>query len=770
MAVGPLYELRADFLRGTQQVLWFEGEEELSAPYRFRVTLWLPLEDALALDLDGATGERATLQIRDSQTGAADCAYHGTVTALELVGDLERFSVLRLHLAPKLWQLGLGEHSRVFVDRSLPEVLAETFRDGGLLPADYELRLGQPYPSLPFVCQYRESRLAFVTRWLARAGAYYFFEQGPDQERLVVVDGGGAGGGTPGHPVRFEPIDRAGAGAPQALWTFRRRDEVLPKRVTAADTAYEKPLLAIRGSAEVMPQGPGGEVVLFGVNEELPEGAAAYAKTRALQYLARKTVYEGLGGVLGLAPGSTFELQGHPRPQLNRTYRSTQVRHRGSQVVAGANADELVGGDMDTTDVYRCEVIAVEASVQWLPPRTVPWPRIRGAVRAVVDGPAGSEYAQLDDQGRYLLRMLFDESSAADGTASCRVRMQQPHGGNPEGFHLPLRKGTEVEVAFVGGDPDRPVITGAVPNPLTPSPVTASNRTQNVLRTGGYNRLEIDDKGGVEYVDLFSPVESSFLHLGAHAGLGTHNVVLSTSGDFSLSAGGDLAIAVGAAQSETIAGDVTRVHHADQQTTVQGPRTEVVDGTWTESIRGGARQTVGGAFVQTVTGNSARRVTGDQTTTVSGDWTRTVAGSSDESFAGSRTQTVAGDVSVTTGDVHSVSASGAQTLQTSGMVDVVAHGGFNVFAPGGQTRLDQWTKNLGGTKFDDTHGWYSLYVNYRIDVRALYAELFAFQPAFLGLKWSVGGRSWHNAAIYLEINAFTAENARFSQNGGFHLW
>ena len=38
---------------------------------------------------------------------------------------------------------------------------------------------------------------------------------------------------------------------------------------------------------------------------------------------------------------------------------------------------------------------------------------------------------------------------------STRVRMMQPHGGTTEGFHFPLRKGTEVMIAFLGGDPDR---------------------------------------------------------------------------------------------------------------------------------------------------------------------------------------------------------------------------------------------------------------------------------------------------------------------------
>ena len=67
-----------------------------------------------------------------------------------------------------------------------------------------------------------------------------------------------------------------------------------------------------------------------------------------------------------------------------------------------------------------------------------------------------SEYAQLDEHGRYKVRILFDESQRRAGQNSAWVRMAQPHGGEPEGWHFPLRSGTEVRLSFVGGDPDRP--------------------------------------------------------------------------------------------------------------------------------------------------------------------------------------------------------------------------------------------------------------------------------------------------------------------------
>ena len=39
--------------------------------------------------------------------------------------------------------------------------------------------------------------------------------------------------------------------------------------------------------------------------------------------------------------------------------------------------------------------------------------------------------------------------ATSSAVRSTRLRMMQPHAGNPEGMHFPLRKGTEVLVASV---------------------------------------------------------------------------------------------------------------------------------------------------------------------------------------------------------------------------------------------------------------------------------------------------------------------------------
>ncbi|MGE3672540.1 MAG: phage baseplate assembly protein V, partial [Polyangiaceae bacterium] len=70
-----------------------------------------------------------------------------------------------------------------------------------------------------------------------------------------------------------------------------------------------------------------------------------------------------------------------------------------------------------------------------------------------------------------------------------------PHTGPDYGMHFPLKPGTEVAISFINGDPDRPVIVGSIPNPITPSPVRGSrlNTSRNILKSMSGVLLEMDD-------------------------------------------------------------------------------------------------------------------------------------------------------------------------------------------------------------------------------------------------------------------------------------
>src|SRR5690606_16925737 len=165
-------------------------------------------------------------------------------------------------------------------------------------------------------------------------------------------------------------------------------------------------------------------------------------------------------------------------------------------------------------DSYRASVTAIPADVQYRAPRVTPWPRIDGTLDGIIAGSGHGTYAEIDEHGRYKARVVADEGPAVDGSNSTWVRMLQPHGGSPEGFHMPLHKDTEVHIAFLGGHPDRPAIVGAAHNGTKPSTVNAANHTQHIIKTHSNNVLILEDAGGGEWAHLATPACNSYLHLG----------------------------------------------------------------------------------------------------------------------------------------------------------------------------------------------------------------------------------------------------------------
>jgi len=113
----------------------------------------------------------------------------------------------------------------------------------------------------------------------------------------------------------------------------------------------------------------------------------------------------------------------------------------------------------------------------------------------IVDGEINNGRAELDKYGRYRVRILDEESGLANGKASHFLRKVEPYGGG-DGFgsHSTLLIGTEVMLAFLHGDPDRPVIVGAFSNAEQSNTVTSANfSVAHRMRTASGAIFQISD-------------------------------------------------------------------------------------------------------------------------------------------------------------------------------------------------------------------------------------------------------------------------------------
>lgn len=679
MSMTDVFNLRGASLPNGARVLAFNGREELSRAYRFEVFVLIPHSAIDETSLDDAVGSAATLEVQRDD-GSPRNHWHGALAEISLLHELPGAALYRVVIVPRFWLLTLTQRSRVYVGDALPAVLEKSLREGGL--RDFSLRLQRSYKPLDHVCQYRESHFAFISRWIEREGLYFHFEHGEDAETLVISD---ARPYAPpvGGPVRFLASADTRTGV-EAITHLSVRRSMTAGEVTLRDYDPLNPTLDVSGKADVDPHGK-GDVRRFGDNFLTAGDGKRLAGLRSQEIAARQRIYEGRGRAFDLRVGHKFSLVDHPRSALDQDYVVLSLDHRGVNIAGSPELRALLDIPERDEQVYTVSFTAIEETVQFRPERTTPWPRVYGIESATVDGPADSDYSQIDLHGRYKVKIRFDESGLENGDASTWVRMLQPHGGNPEAFHFPLRKGTEVMLVFLGGDPDRPVITGVAPNALTPSPVTSDNNTMNIVHTGGDNHFELEDLAGAQHIELFSPTQSSFMSMGAIHGHASHNTVSSTDGTGLIHTGGNHDRTVGGNMTEDVVGSVTETYHATQDTTVTGHWTETINGGGTQTINAGLTQTINAGRTQTINAGDTVLVNGGRTQTVNGGVTSTVNGGETSTISGGLTTTVNGGITATSnGDVNAT-VTGTVNLTVSAGINITSPAGVHIDAPAGYT-------------------------------------------------------------------------------------
>ena len=103
-----------------------------------------------------------------------------------------------------------------------------------------------------------------------------------------------------------------------------------------------------------------------------------------------------------------------------------------------------------------------------------PRPRMDGVHTALVMGPQSTaastikcqsgEEIYTDDLARVKVRFYWDWRADSTGSNAVWARVIQPWAGKGWGAQFMPRVGTEVAVAFVDGDPDRPIVIGGLYN------------------------------------------------------------------------------------------------------------------------------------------------------------------------------------------------------------------------------------------------------------------------------------------------------------------
>ncbi|HLY72617.1 MAG TPA: type VI secretion system tip protein TssI/VgrG [Planctomycetota bacterium] len=669
-------------LKEPLRVSSMKGVEALSAPYEFEFEFLshqadVKLEDVVRqpanFGLKVPAGDGTRVRMRTVKI-------HGVMSRFEQLDKQQDWVHYRGVLVPRLWKFGLSVQSRVFLGKDVTEIVkevleAEVAGKKRLTSKDFEFKVSRALPKREYVVQYQETDLAFLSRWLEYEGIFYYFEQTEQGEKVVFTDDPKSCPDLPGTPtIPYRPhsenrsraagAEGAESSTEEGIRSLVCRHQGIPAKVVLKDYNYRTPGVALEAEATIDDKDE-GEVYRYGEHYKDKNEGKALAKVRAEEIKCRQRVFTGRGDVRSFRAGSKFPLAEHYRNEFNAGagYLLVEVRHKASQAFTST-------GSPSGALHYENEFVCVPGDAPFRPERTTPWPRVAGVLHGAVDAGGDGKYAELDDQGRYKVKMPIDRSDRKDGKASRMVRMAQPYGGSNMGFHSPLHKKTEVLLGHTDGNPDRPLLLSSVPNPDTPSVVTSANQTQCDWKSGGNNEIRFEDQEGSEQIyahaqkDLLTVVEHDEARQVKHdqtiavtndrtktvdgnqSETVAKNKDIKIGGNHTETISGDKTLTVSGTHTETIVGNVTISENANKTETVAINVAETIGVAKALTIGAAYQVTVGAAMNETVGAMKAMEIGADYTQAVGANKQVTVAGNVTEAFGKSHSETAGEDFSL----------------------------------------------------------------------------------------------------------------------------
>lgn len=392
---------------------------------------------------------------------------HGMIAEVDQLfqSSLDKdYTVYRLVLVPRAYRLALVETQEVFLDTSIPDIAKQKLARVNLLDSEFRLTGGYfgGYAPRAFVVQYLESDLAFVSRLTEDLGISFFFDQSGGTDKMVFTDASGGFRPVAGH----ETAPFHSRGEEHGVYQLELKTRVIPKKWIIQDYNHNTPHLDLTGMYNT-PDGLAGGVVEYGPNVRTLAESKALARVRAEEREAVCHAYSGVSDIITFTAGAQVKLEGHPSLP-DQAVVLTEVVHEYSQ-------PSPIEVKSDFERPYRNTFRALDPALTYRPPRITKKPKIHGVQTGRIEPqPTGyvTNTPANDANGNYTVRFHFDTSPLGKKHRhSLPIRMIQTLSGGDYGVHFPLRVGIEVLVIFIDGDPDRPLISGAVPNPLTLSPL-----------------------------------------------------------------------------------------------------------------------------------------------------------------------------------------------------------------------------------------------------------------------------------------------------------
>ncbi len=427
-------------------LLSFDGEEALSQPFEYNLKMVASQDDEIK---PGAlVGKPISFSV--TRHDGSPRPFHGYVRRLTRDAGAKGYSAT---VVPWLWFLTRTSNCRIFQNMSVTEIIEQVFKDFGF--PNYEISdVKGEHPSRVYCVQYLETAFDFISRLMEEEGIFYYFRHDEGKHTLILADQVNAYQDTEEDTIEF-----AEGTLPHAqIASWDRQFDFCSGKWAHTDYNFETPSTSIAAHQSTA-------IDLADSKLELFDYPGAYQDQSMGDVLARIRIEElemdhdmvvANSSYRTLHPGHTFNLTSLiASSDAKKGYVITRIEHH-----ASSNTYATTGGGGES---YHNRFTCIPKETVFRPRRVTPKPVISGPQTAVVVGPKGEEI-YTDKYGRIKVQFHWDRLGAKDDGSSCWIRVRQVSAGkNWGGLFIP-RVGQEVIVEFLDGDPNRPIVTGAVYN------------------------------------------------------------------------------------------------------------------------------------------------------------------------------------------------------------------------------------------------------------------------------------------------------------------
>ena len=492
----------------------FTGTEHVSRDFEFKVEL---LSDDAGIELEAMHGKLLCVSL--VQADGSLRPFTGYVTSFKLAKTDGGLAFYEAVLKPWLAFTRLRRNNRLFHSQSLREQAETIFADYRRLPA-WEWKVAGEQPQFTMATQWDETDHNYLCRRWEAAGYGYWYEHSDQGHTLRVcddtrtappIDG-------PSPAIRFQRA--GGAIEDNAIGDWSPLRQWASGQVAITGFDFKDPRSIHADTVTINQQGdiPRLEVHSYeghyGFKHQ--SGACRLSQLRMEEIEARGKLYEAQGNNRHAAPGRWFTLRDHFSESEDREFLILEVHHEAcNNYLQGENAPAE----------YSNRLLCQDKALPWRPGRGFNSvdTRLLALQTAIVVGAQGQGSLNVDQYGRIQIKFHWDR----DDSGSCWVRVGSNWAGGEKGLASHPRVGSEVIVQWLDGNPDHPIVTGAVHNQRYMPPwklpeqrALTGIRSRELSAEGGNtpggrsNHLVLDDTQGKIQAQLRSDHLASQLSLG----------------------------------------------------------------------------------------------------------------------------------------------------------------------------------------------------------------------------------------------------------------